>query len=113
MDDHDEMIRGRVRELNDRLRRTGTGGRIMLTRAVGALPEKLVASIIMAIRAFDSFSNANDPWGEHDFGQVEVEGAFFFWKIDAYDFNWEFASPDPSNVNVTRRVLTIMAAQDI
>jgi len=113
MDNRDEMTRARIQELNDRLRQTGTGGRVMLTRAIAALPHDLVSKILATVRAFDAFNGANDPWSEHDFGQVEVEDAAYFWKIDTYDLNLEYGSPDPSDENVTRRILTVMTARDV
>lgn len=103
----------RIRRLNDRLRRQGTGGRTMLTRAIATLAQQQVAAILAAVRSFDTFTTANDPWGEHDFGQVEVLGRRYFWKIDAYDINMEFGSPDPANEHITRRVLTIMTEGDL
>jgi hypothetical protein len=35
-----------------------------------------------------------------------------FWKIDSYDRNTEFGSPDPADPDVTTRVLTIMRADE-
>ena len=64
------------------------------------------------MRRFDSFDPDNDPHGEHDFGEVEVGGLRFFWKIDAYDRALLGGSPDPANPAVTTRVLTIMRADE-
>ena len=50
----------KIGELNDLLRTTGRGGRMMMTRGVQALGEKSVANIITAIRAFDKFTKDNE-----------------------------------------------------
>jgi len=102
----------KVRELNDRLRTTGQGGRTMMTRAVAELPPQTLAALVSAMREFENFTRENDPYGEHDFGCVEIENESYFWKIDAYDVNFEFGSPDPSDETVTCRVLTIMHVSD-
>ena len=80
----------KIGELNDLLRTTGRGGRMMMTRGVQALGEKSVANIITAIRAFDKFTKDNDPYGEHDFAKVVVDGVAVFFKIDYYDKGLEF-----------------------
>lgn len=117
MDCHDEDVcskkRDKIRKLNDRLRQTGVGGRVMMTRAVAALPPDELEALINAVRMFDTFDHRNDPWGEHDFGKIDVGAETYFWKIDAYDLNLEFGSPDASNEAVTRRVLTIMTPEDL
>jgi hypothetical protein len=102
----------KIRELNDRLRQTGQGGKVMLTRAVASLPPPTLGALLDAIRAFDAFTPDNDPWGEHDFGSVLIDSETYFFKIDAYDINLEFGSPDAADETVTRRVLTVMAAAD-
>lgn len=76
----------RVRELNDRFRRDGLGnGSIMLTLGIQEKGGAFAVAAVVAVRAFDDFSSDNDPWGEHDFGAVEVEGEKVFFKIDYYD----------------------------
>ena len=64
------------------------------------------------LKRYDEFDAANDPYGEHDFGAVEIKGTRFFFKIDYYDRDYAFASADPADENVTCRVMTIMLAED-
>jgi Protein of unknown function (DUF3768) len=49
------------------------------------------------VRGFAKFEPANDPYGEHDFGAVDVAGQKFFWKIDYYDKAMEMGSDDPAD----------------
>ena len=83
-----------------------------MTCGVQALGEKAVANIITAIRAFDKFTKDNDPYGEHDFAKVVVDGVAVFFKIDYYDQGLEFASPNPADPVVTERVMTIMLTDE-
>jgi hypothetical protein len=103
----------RIRELNDRLRVTGAGGKTMLSRAVSALAPEVISDLLAAVAKFDAFTSDNDPWGEHDFGSVTLDGTAYFWKIDYYDLELEFGSPDPADETVTRRLVTIMTAGDM
>ena len=100
----------RVRALNDILRRTLSGGTLVLTAGIIALGRERQQAILDAIAAFDRFDADNDPHVEHDFGAVEVAGERVFWKIDYYDRSGRYASPDPADTSVTRRVLTVMLA---
>lgn len=84
-----------------------------MTRAVTALPAEKILKLMVTIREFDAFGPGNDPWNEHDFGKVELDCVPYFWKIDAYDLNMEFGSPDPGDETVTRRVLTIMTEYEL
>ena len=59
-----------------------------------------------------TFDSDNDPYGEHDFGAVEVKGRRVFFKIDFYDLDLCFASPDPADQKITRRAMTIMLAEE-
>jgi hypothetical protein len=102
----------RIRELNDALRRTLRGGRIMMTRGVEALGPTIVGQLISHLQTYDRFDEDNDPYGEHDFGAFDHDGSKFFWKIDYYDVGLAFHSEDPSDPTKTVRVLTIMRADE-
>jgi hypothetical protein len=80
------------------------------------------------IETFDAFGEDNDPHGGRDFGCIyqlhdgrwttarprlrENERERVFWKLDYYDRQMEFASDDAANPAITRRVLTIMLADE-
>jgi len=100
----------RIRQLNDEVRMYLTDGKVMFTRGITALPEEDQAAILERVCTFDDFAPANDPYGEHDFGAFEHNGHRIFWKIDYYDRDERFGSPDPADPRVTKRVLTIMLA---
>ena len=102
----------RIRDLNDRLRRDSLGGRRMVTQGVAALPRETVAAIMKAVAEFDTFTTDNDPYGEHDFGSLEVGLEHILWKIAYYDRSLRYHSPDPTDPNVTCRVLTVMLAEE-
>jgi len=106
------MDRERIKHLNDALRMTLRGGRVLLTVGVNALPDDLKALALQRTRTFTDFSKDNDPHGEHDFGSFELAGQTFFWKIDYYDERCEYGSQDPSDPSKTTRVLTLMLASD-
>ncbi len=101
-----------VAALNDQLRQRGVGGRTMLTAGVQALGQALLMKALAAVRTFDAFNGDNDPHGEHDFGSLDIGAARLFWKIDYYDRELLYGSPDPTDPAVTTRVLTIMLAEE-
>ncbi len=102
----------KIRNLNDQFRKTGRGGRIMLTQGIQAMGEQAVAEIIAKIAAFDQFTLDNDPYGEHDFGKIVHDGQKVLFKLDYYDKAMEYGSPDPSDPKVTTRVMTVMTAEE-
>jgi hypothetical protein len=111
-EDRDPAHVARIRALNDALRTGGAGGRICITCGIGALSDGLRGQIIDRVRHFDSFDPEDDPYGEHDFGSLTVDGISVFWKIDYYDASMECGSEDPSDPNQTTRVLTILLADE-
>jgi hypothetical protein len=114
-DEHEEIEgdnSAKIRTLNDRLRKSLTGGRVMMTAAVSALPDDVRARVIELTRAFDNFTPDNDPHKEHDFGSFEIDGQEFFFKHDYYDKSMRSGSEDPSDPEKTTRVLTVMRADE-
>ncbi|UXT64186.1 DUF3768 domain-containing protein [Agrobacterium tumefaciens] len=101
-----------IRDKNDAFRKSFSGGRVLLMPGVTNLSVDRQQAVTVAVQAFDDFSPDNDPYGEHDFGALTVEDAVFFWKIDYYDLDLQFGSSDPANDDVTRRVLTVMRADE-
>ena len=59
-----------------------------------------------AVEDFNSFTEDNDPYGEHDFGSLVFESQKEFWKIDYYDQDLR-GWCDPLSANC-RRILTVM-----
>ena len=107
----------KIAELNDQLRQTGEGGQIVVTSGVATMGSDFILAAMAAVRLFSTFTEDNDPYGEHDFGAVEVTtatvaGETIFWKIDYYDQTGTGLSPDPANPELTQRVLTIMLASE-
>ena len=100
----------RIRDLNDQLRQTFTGGKVMMTAGVNALSDQVKASVLQSVRAFKAFDTDNDPHHEHDFGAFELDGNRFFWKLDYYNRAMDGGSEDPADPKQTTRVLTIMLA---
>ena len=102
----------KIRQLNDQFRKTGRGGRIMITQGVQALGQRAVQDIIAKIANHNEFDDDSDPWQEHDFGKIVHDGEKVMFKIDYYDLAMKFASPDPSDPKVTTRVMTVMTAEE-
>jgi hypothetical protein len=103
----------KIRRLNDCFRRSmAFGGTVMLTTGVACLDSKRKVELLELVRTFDSFTPDNDPHKEHDFGAIDLGVCRYFWKIDYYDLSRTVGSPDPANLAVTHRVLTIMRADE-
>jgi hypothetical protein len=102
----------RIRSLNDGLRRSGSGGRLFVTRGVLGAGDTAIRQILEAVKGFDAFTPENDPYGEHDFGSLTVGERRIIWKIDYYDRDLTYASADPAEPQLTERVLTVMLAEE-
>lgn len=101
---------GVIRQLNDRLRQNLDTGIAVVTPGVAALGKDAVEQIFRTISVYDDFCHANDPYGEHDFGQFEAYGEKLFFKIDYFDKALNMHSPDPADPAVTTRVISVMLA---
>lgn len=100
------------RELNDQFRKTFLGGTIVVTQGVQALDNNILDQLMPAIQSFDAFTTSNNPLGEHDFGEVKINGTRVWFKIDTYDNDMRYMSSDPSDPNVTKRVMTLMLPEE-
>jgi len=101
-----------IAEASDQFRKSFVGGLVVVTPRVEELQASIKGQLLRAIREFDTFTSDNDPHGEHDFGAIKLDGETWFWKIDLYDQHYEYRSPDPLDLGVPRRVLTIMHATE-
>ena len=84
----------------------------MTTSGVLALGIYLNQAILIAIAAYDAFDEDNDSFGEHDFGLVEVASKEVLFKINYYDNDLRFHSPDPADPAVARRIMTIFLPEE-
>ena len=74
-------------------------------------PER-AAALRDALALFNDWDSGNDPYGEHDFGALELFGERLFFKIDYYHPENDTLAPVPSNIDLCRRVLTVMLADE-
>jgi len=79
-----------------------------MTMGVAALGPDLAERIFDAITLYDDFCQESDPYQEHDFGSLRIDGH----SIHYFSNDMSQASPDPSNLSVTKRILTIMLAEE-
>jgi hypothetical protein len=119
----------RIARLNDRARQAmGLACTAYVTVGFRSLPEADQSRVRELIETYDAFDEDGDPHGERDFGAIyklacgrwtterpkvrEDERERVFWKLDYYDRDLQFGSDDPANPAITRRVLTIMLADE-
>lgn len=108
----DNEQKDKIRILNDLLRKELIGGNVLATKGVNALPDIIKAKVFELIRDFDEFTENNDPHGLHDFGEVEHQGLRVWFKIDCYDNDLKYGSPNASDPEVTKRVMTILLPEE-
>jgi Protein of unknown function (DUF3768) len=119
----------RIARLNDMARQAmGIACTAVATVGFRSLPASDQSRVRELIETFDAFDEDNDPHGERDFGCIyqlgdgrwttdrprvrDDECERVFWKLDYYDRELQFGSEDAANPAVTRRVLTIMLADE-
>lgn len=86
----------------------GIKGRVLLTQGVSNEGAEFQSLALQAVAEFDAFTQDIDPYGDHTFAAVTVQGKQLFWKIDLYDLAFEYGSETPEDPTKTQRVLTIM-----
>lgn len=96
-----------IATLNDTFRKNSPAQYVFTLCVIERIP---LQDILFAVRHYDTFTEANDPYSEHDFGSLSLNGEKIFWKIDYYDqalTGW----CDPLT-SECRRVLTVMLAEE-
>lgn len=98
----------KIRNLNDDHRIHGIGGRRMISERAMGVPVETFKKMALKVKHFDAFNNDNDPYGEHDGADFHIDGIHFSWKIHYYsDDRHHYSSPDPADLDLTTRVMTI------
>lgn len=101
-----------IATLNDNFRKSFIGGQVLLTAGIAAMSSEDKSNIVSMVRNFNDFTEDNNVYGERDFGSFDYKGEKILWKIDYYDLNHKYMSEDPSNPDITNRVLTIMTVYE-
>jgi hypothetical protein len=102
-----------VEELNDTFRQTLLGGRVALTDSVAhALGADGCEKLMHRIMNYEGFVRDGDRYDEHNFGVVLMSSKSFIWKIDYYSPDMQRLSNNPANVDITKRVMTVMLAEE-
>ena len=96
----------KVAKLNDAFRRSGFG--VTITPGVQAIED--LSGVIEAVCHFNTFTEDNDPYKEHDFGALDWHNQKIFWKISYYDQLLQYGE-EPLSPKC-RRVLTVMLASE-
>lgn len=95
-----------VAAANDAFRAAGFG--VSLTPGVQQLED--LGGLMRAVREFRDFTEHNDPYGEHDFGEIEWQDVKVFWKVDYY--NRTLSGGVSPLSPLCQRVLTVMLADE-
>ena len=101
-----------IRRLNDDLRCRGIGGTVLVSAGMHALGPATVSEVLRLVGQFDAFIPENDPHGEHDCAALQIGRLRVLWKVDLYDNGLLHHSRDGADPAVTKRVLTVMLAQE-
>ena len=114
--DNPEALAKSIRLKNDAFRKAvfmgpQPDGKAFMTSTIGNLAEQTKAMLFFKIITFDGFTQDNDPYGEHDFGCVELDGIpKVYWSINYYeDASLTEIAEDPLNAY---RVLIVMFAKE-
>ena len=84
-------------------------GMAVTTPGFRDLPEFIQIALTREMVNCKTFDAENDPYGDHSFGVVEVNGHRAFWKVDIYDTDYSFgvSLPEATDPRHVHRVLTI------
>lgn len=101
----------RVRQGLDRTTRITMTANLLGQLSNGA-PEGQLYAQAAALRSVKSCIFSEDS-PERDMAFIDINGVRAYFRIDYYDLQLRYGSDDPANPEVTCRVLTIMAPEDM
>jgi hypothetical protein len=101
--------RTKIIALNDQLRTTFKGGRVQMTPSVYELDGRLRGRALTVLARYNKF----DADSEHDRGVFIFAGFAFEWRIEYRGKDGTGRSTDPSDPELTFRVLTLYAIDDV
>ena len=67
---------------------------------------------MLLVSTYNDFTAANDIYAEHDMGKFDYNGKQIMWKIDYYDKDYKYLSPNPADISLTNRVLSILLTSE-
>ena len=113
------MNKERIAKLNDELRKQiitnewkKTKNKIVQTPGISSYNQNDMQKVLAGVAYFGNFTNDNNPHKEKDLGTFNFKKEKIMWKIDYYDNDMKYHSPDKSDPNKTVRVLTIMKSKE-
>lgn len=101
--------RATIIALNDQLRTTFKGGRVQMTPSVYQLDDRLRGRALSVLARYSKFAADS----EHDWGTFIFAGFSFERHIEYRGKDDGGKSPDPADPDMTLRVLTLYAIEDI
>ena len=88
-------------------------GKYVISEGIKALPVFIKVNICSAVASYNNFNEDNDPYGEHNYGEIELFGNSIkvIWRIDYFeDETMHSGAEDPEKK--CYRLLTIMLADE-
>ena len=98
----------RIRALNDAFRQEPKASNVYLSLEIARLGETKLKELFAKLKAYSSFTIKTDPEGDHSSGVLELGQSKIEWEIDYWDLDEEDDSPDPSNAEVTTRIMNMV-----
>lgn len=101
-----------LRDENDAFREWGNGdGRWVMSEGLQDDPFAKVG-VLDKVRNYRDFDPEDEADDMHDFGAFDHHGRRIYWKIDVMDSNGRYAGEDAFDPRETRRLLTVMLADE-
>jgi Protein of unknown function (DUF3768) len=105
------ILKKNIADQNDLFRTTMISSPLhKIVMTAGLVEDPNLEKVVTAVREFKSFTEDNDPHGEHDCALFDVENTKYMFKIDYFDPTFHVGA-DPYGGKVAR-LLTILRADE-